>query len=641
VTGSVPAEALFELAFCHLRLGHEAAFRKAMKQGGSESHGVDSATDALALVYMADYHLSQGKIALAAGEAERAVRIGQSHRSPKVNAIVTLAAARLRQGRAKEALTLAQSVGGPYAHAYAASAYRMLGRRADAYRVLREAAEDADHGMADFDENQSEFQFTSFANFFVQLVDMLVEDRRFTDALDAAERAKGRALLRALRGGRAMADTMMTDEERAHEREVERRVTALNSQAGPLTAARRAELVRARTELEEYRTILYAKYPRLKAQKTTPAAIDGAQMAELLRDRSAGFLEFVIGEHRMHAFLVRRSGRGVTIDCRTTRIERARMEKKVVGYVGAVAAHDLLYAAPSRQLYQLLLAPFQSQLRGVKTLCIIPDGTLWQLPFESLLQPDGRFFVQRMAVLYAPSITVYREMTLRERAERAPGQFLAFADPPIPPRVTSSVTATKLRDGEYMPLPEAAREVEAIAALFANRSAKVYVGADALESRAKAESPRYAVIHFATHGVLDDDDPMFSHLLLAARPGDASEDGLLETWEMMRLDLHASLAVLSACETARGAIHDGEGLIGMAWALSVAGTSSTIVTQWKIASSTTADLMVDFYRQWLHSPKMPFSKAEALRRARLHVLSAPAHRHPFYWSAFVLIGSGS
>jgi CHAT domain-containing protein len=135
---------------------------------------------------------------------------------------------------------------------------------------------------------------------------------------------------------------------------------------------------------------------------------------------------------------------------------------------------------------------------------------------------------------------------------------------------------------------------------------------------------------------------MFSHLLLTTTPGDRSEDGLLETWEMMQLDLHANLAVLSACETARGAIHDGEGLIGMSWALSVAGTSSTIVTQWKIPSSTTADLMVDFYRQWLGArPNTPFAKAEALRRARLHVLANPAHRHPFFWSAFVLIGSGS
>jgi CHAT domain-containing protein len=133
---------------------------------------------------------------------------------------------------------------------------------------------------------------------------------------------------------------------------------------------------------------------------------------------------------------------------------------------------------------------------------------------------------------------------------------------------------------------------------------------------------------------------MFSHLVLAPRTDDPSEDGLLETWEMMQLDLHANLAVLSACETARGELHQGEGMIGMSWALSVAGTSSTIVTQWKIASSTAADLMIDFYRQWLRlRGHAPAAKAEALRRAQLRVLADPTHRHPFYWSAFVLIGS--
>src|SRR5918912_3079436 len=151
-------------------------------------------------------------------------------------------------------------------------------------------------------------------------------------------------------------------------------------------------------------------------------------------------------------------------------------------------------------------------------------------------------------------------MVRRDRAAHAPGAFLAFADPPVPQR-RGGVSETKLRDSEYAPLPEAEYEVETIARLFGSAPTKVYLGAEAQEGRAKAESPHYAVIHFATHGVLDDRDPMFSHLLLASRPDDPSQDGLLETWEMMQLDLHANLAVLSACETARGAIHDGEGLI--------------------------------------------------------------------------------
>ena len=54
-------------------------------------------------------------------------------------------------------------------------------------------------------------------------------------------------------------------------------------------------------------------------------------------------------------------------------------------------------------------------------------------------------------------------------------------------------------------------------------------------------------------------------------PGDKNEDGLLEAWELMQLDLKADLAVLSACETARGRYGVGEGMIGLTWALFVAG----------------------------------------------------------------------
>src|SRR5258708_6006350 len=284
-----------------------------------------------------------------------------------------------------------------------------------------------------------------------------------------------------------------------------------------------------------------------------------------------------------------------------------------------------------------MLAPAAAELKGVKTIGIIPDGPLWQLPFESLVMPDGRFVIERMACFYAPSIAVYREMVRHDRP-RPSGNFLAFANPLL--RRGEEVTEAKLRESEAGPLPDAEREVERSAQFFRDGK-RIYLGADALESRVKSESSEYDIIHFATHGVLDDNNPMYSHLLLATSPGDPSEDGFLETWELMRLDLHAELAVLSACDTARGTVHAGEGLIGMSWALFVAGCSSTVVTQWKVPSSSSAALMIDFYRQWLHARRDTwFAKAEALRQARLHLLRDGKHHDPFYWSGYVLIGSG-
>ena len=88
---------------------------------------------------------------------------------------------------------------------------------------------------------------------------------------------------------------------------------------------------------------------------------------------------------------------------------------------------------------------------------------------------------------------------------------------------------------------------------------------------------------------------MYSHLVLAQ--GDKNEDGLLEAWELMQMDLRADLAVLSACETARGRFGAGEGMIGLTWALFVAGAPATVVSQWKVESASTRDLMLGFHRQ--------------------------------------------
>jgi CHAT domain-containing protein len=109
----------------------------------------------------------------------------------------------------------------------------------------------------------------------------------------------------------------------------------------------------------------------------------------------------------------------------------------------------------------------------------------------------------------------------------------------------------------------------------------------------------------------------------------------------MKLDLHADLAVLSACQTARGQVGSGEGLIGMSWALFIAGTSTTVASQWKVDSASTARLMIDFHRN-LQSEKGPSQAgaAEALRRAAIKLMADPKYRHPFYWSGFVVVGNG-
>ena len=108
----------------------------------------------------------------------------------------------------------------------------------------------------------------------------------------------------------------------------------------------------------------------------------------------------------------------------------------------------------------------------------------------------------------------------------------------------------------------------------------------------------------------------------------------------MNMRLNADLAVLSACETANGRISPGECVIGTSWAFFVAGTRSMLVSQWKVNSASTSDLMVNFYHSLgTNRSRSNRNKAEALRAAAMNLMKDERYRHPFYWSGFVLIGS--
>ncbi|HYG82692.1 MAG TPA: CHAT domain-containing protein, partial [Pyrinomonadaceae bacterium] len=178
----------------------------------------------------------------------------------------------------------------------------------------------------------------------------------------------------------------------------------------------------------------------------------------------------------------------------------------------------------------------------------------------------------------------------------------------------------------------------ALGRLYGRERSRVLVGAQAREAAVKAEAGRYRVLHFATHALLDDSNPMYSRILLASEPDGSPEDGLLEAWEVMKLDLSAELIVLSACQTARGRVAPGEGVIGISWALFVAGSPAAVVSQWEVDSERSTDLMVEFHANLL-GPRRAQTKAEALRRAALKLLRG-RYSHPAYWAGFILVGDG-
>ena len=252
----------------------------------------------------------------------------------------------------------------------------------------------------------------------------------------------------------------------------------------------------------------------------------------------------------------------------------------------------------------------------------------------------NRYLIEDAAIAYAPSLTALREMTRRRKqgSENATTTLLALGNP-LSGREAVNREAQTLRDGKLDPLQEAEQEVKALGRLYGSSRCKVYTGAEAREDRVKSEASQARILHFAAHGTLNNASPMYSHLVLAEG---GANDGLLEAWELMQLDLKADLAVLSACETARGHIGAGEGMIGLSWAMFIAGVPSIVVSQWKVESAGTRDLMVNFHRVMITAPagRQKPPKAEALRQAALKLMKNPETRHPFYWAGFVLIGDG-
>jgi CHAT domain-containing protein len=262
-----------------------------------------------------------------------------------------------------------------------------------------------------------------------------------------------------------------------------------------------------------------------------------------------------------------------------------------------------------------------------------------------LLSPDLRYLIEDAAISYTPSLSVLREVQLASEKKQSPAKasILALGDPALGTRSKELVKIVKM-DAELQPLPEAATQVRALGRLYGPTLSKVFIGPEAREELIKESSARYRILHLATHGIFNDVSPMYSHVLLSQTPGKSDEDGLLEAWEMMNLDLNADLVVLAGCETARGRVGTGEGMIGMSWALFVAGCPRTVVSQWKVEVSSTTALMVEFHKRFktrYGGPQPAVSTAEAMRQAALKVMRKPEYAHPFYWGGFVVVGEGN
>ncbi len=158
-------------------------------------------------------------------------------------------------------------------------------------------------------------------------------------------------------------------------------------------------------------------------------------------------------------------------------------------------------------------------------------------------------------------------------------------------------------------------------------------------SRATAMSPelaQYRIVHFATHGVFDNETPGLSAIMLSMfdQRGQA-RDGFLRLHDIYGLQLPTELVVLSACNTALGKQVRGEGLVGIVRGFMYAGAKRVVASLWKVDDEATGEMMSRFYLEMLQHDRSP---AAALREAQLAMWRQKRWQPPFYWAAFVLQG---
>jgi CHAT domain-containing protein/Tfp pilus assembly protein PilF len=501
-----------------------------------------------------------------------------------------------------------------------------LGKLADAEALFRQAIDATETGRQQLagEQETAAIYMRDKQDPYHHMMECLLTRGRPEEALRYAEMAKSRVVLDILLAGRSGLNKSMTAEELAREKALRDTMAGLGEEQVRLSAKLSpdaAAIGRVKARLEQVRlehrallNVMYAAHPQLRMQRVDFEAFRPADFSGAMAESQAALIEYVVSDRNIYMFVVTMESGKPRCAVYTLKAAKEQLARDVARFREQIGSRDLGYGAVARALYRDLLEPAREQLRGARTLVIVPDGFLWQLPFQALQSAAGRHVIEDYAVFYSPSLTLLREMV---RARPAAG--------PAGPKVLG-VGAARVADSE--------REVTGLRALYGADRTKVYLGADADEQVVKREAPNYDVLHLAAHGVFEAASPMASYITLA-KAGKA-EAGLLEAREMMSLDLHAALVVLSGCETGRGGMGNGEGLIGMSWALFVAGAPATVASQWKVDSKSTSEMMLAFHSNLRKSP----AKALALQQAALAVMRQPAYRHPFYWSAFALVGEG-
>jgi CHAT domain-containing protein len=275
----------------------------------------------------------------------------------------------------------------------------------------------------------------------------------------------------------------------------------------------------------------------------------------------------------------------------------------------------------SRELYDLLIAPFSARLSPQRTLVIEPDGPISAVPFQALTDPQGTYLIERFAMAWSPGLYVAQAARPSEAIQATQSVLIVGVNAP-------SIDGSQ----DLQLLPDVVAEARNIAGKF--RNPRILLGSEATPEAVENALPRSAIFHFAGHAVSSTDD---IRLVLAGRGSTTAGRAFLTASSFNPVSLrNTQLAVFSACTTEKtqeGNFAEPESLV---MNFLDAGVPNVVATRWNVDSASTETFMTTFYGYLVSG----LTVAQALRAAGNEVRHETNRTHPFYWSAFNVFGRG-
>jgi len=477
-------------------------------------------------------------------------------------------------------------------------------------------------GNLTIDEFKSAF-FDSKREVYDCLINLLLKDNKPSEAFQVSEQARSRAFYDMLANKKinfreaVPGDLISLEQDKKTSiQKLYKLLQASSSATSDSDQKRSGETGVIRSSLtdaqEEYDEILQ----KIKLSNPAYAEIIAAKPADLSDfqsriDPNTAVIDYWVSENDIKIWFITHS----TIVSKSVTLNQAALNTLVENARKAIQSNSPVQTpALLTELYKVLIAPVESEIAPFRNLIIIPNGSLHFIPFQTLIDSKGQYMVHKFNMVYSPSASVF--VLSNDKLTRSGSKFIGLA-------------LTDISVDNNVGLPGTEDELKRILPLFPDNISAMGINGSETFFRENVGGCNF--IHFATHGIYNYKQPLFSYLLL---PPSDKDDGRLNVYEVLEMNISAKLVTLSACETGLGNITMGDELTGLSRAFLFAGSSSVIVSLWSVADYPTALLMTNFYRLLKDHPMQ-----EALTLAQLEVIKM--FPQPNYWSPFVLIGNGN